>query len=249
MSELRVWGLRGIPEVRPGDDLAALVVAALRAGPGVEPGDVVVVTQKIVSKAEGQIVDLATIEPSAFARDVAQRWGKDAALVEVVLRESRRVVRMDNAIIITETHHGFICANSGVDASNVPGERHVTLLPADPDSSAAALRAAIAAAFGVAPAVIISDTFGRPWREGTTEVAIGVAGLRPLRDFAGVRDPWGYEMRTSVIAVADELASAAELVCGKVAGVPAALIRGYEHGGGEGTGRDLLREPGRDLFR
>ena len=250
MSELHAWGLTGIPEVRTGDDLAALLVDALRRhGLRVEPGDVLVVTQKVVSKAEGRIVDLATIEPSPLALEAAERWGKDAAMVEVVLRESRRIVRMDRGVIISETRHGFVCANAGVDASNVPGDRHVALLPLDPDASAAKLRAAIGAAMGVAPAVIISDTFGRPWREGTTEVAIGVAGMPPARDYTGVRDPFGYEMRTSVIAVADELASTAELVCGKVERIPAALLRGFAPGEGEGTAQDLVRDPERDLFR
>ncbi len=250
MSELHAWGLTGVPEVRAGDDLAALLVDALRRlGLRVEPGDVLVVTQKVVSKAEGRIVDLATIEPSPLAREAAARWGKDAAMVEVVLRESRRIVRMDRGVIISETRHGFVCANAGVDASNVPGDRHVALLPLDPDGSAAKLRAAIGAAMGVAPAVIISDTFGRPWREGTTEVAIGVAGMPPARDYTGVRDPFGYEMRTSVIAVADELASTAELVCGKVERIPAALLRGFAPGEGEGTAQDLVRDPERDLFR
>ncbi len=250
MSELHVWGLQGIPEVRPGDDLAAFLVEALRAGGrAIEPGDVLVVTQKVVSKAEGRIVDLATVEPSALAREVAARWHKDAAQVEVVLRESRRIVRMDRGVVISETRHGFVCANAGVDASNVPGDRHVALLPLDPDASAARLRSAVGAAMGVAPAVVISDTFGRPWREGTTEVAIGVAGMPAMRDYTGMHDPFGYELRAGLIAVADELASAAELVCGKIDGIPAALLRGFATGEGEGTAQDLVRDPENDLFR
>ncbi|HWO94601.1 MAG TPA: coenzyme F420-0:L-glutamate ligase [Dehalococcoidia bacterium] len=250
MAELRAWGLKGIPEVQPGDDLAALIIEALRSGDhSLAPGDVLVVTQKIVSKAEGRLVDLDTVEPSHFARQLAEAWGKDPAMVEVVLRESRRIVRMDNGVIVAETRHGFVCANAGVDASNVAGDRTVALLPLDPDASAARLRAAIGRAMSVAPAVVISDSFGRPWREGTTEVAIGVTGMPAARDYIGVRDAFGYELRTSVVAVADELACVAELVCGKIEGTPVALIRGYDGGEGEGKGQDLVRAPERDLFR
>ena len=250
MSELRVLGLTGIPEVRAGDDLAALLIEALRRQElAPEPGDVLVVTQKVVSKAEGRVVDLRTIEPSQLAISIGREHGRRPDLIEAILRESRRIVRMDRGVLIVETHHGYICANAGVDQSNIPGEHHAALLPADPDASAARIRTAIGAAMGIAPAVIISDTFGRPWREGTTEVALGVAGMPAVRSYAGVHDPYGYEMRTSVIAVADELASTAELVCGKIERVPSALIRGYRIDEGEGSGRDLIRDREHDLFR
>lgn len=250
MGEVRVIGVEGIPEVRPGDDLGALILDALdRQGLRLEDGDVVVVTQKVVSKAEGRIVDLTTVEPSAFARNIADRTGKDPRHVEVVLRESVRVVRMDRGIIIAETRHGFVCANAGVDASNVGPGPLVTLLPEDPDASAARIRARLVAATGADVAVIISDTFGRPWREGITNVAIGVAGMLPIRSYVGLQDPYGYPLRVSNVAVADELASAAELVTGKLQGVPVAVIKGYDYPRGEGSARMLVRPADRDLFR
>jgi len=248
--EVRVIGIAGIPEVRPGDDLAALILDAARRQDTLPiDGDVLVVTQKVVSKAEGRVVDVRTVEPSSFARQVAAETGKNARHVEVVLRESRRIVRMDRGVIITETHHGFICANAGVDASNAGGPGLLALLPEDPDRSAEALRRAIEERAGTRVAVVISDTFGRPWREGTDEVAIGVAGLVALKDYAGQRDPYGYELRVTQVAVADELAAAAELVTGKLERIPAALIRGYRFEPGCGSGRDLVRNPDRDLFR
>ncbi len=250
MGEVRVIGVEGIPEVRPGDDLVGLILAALdRQGLRLEDGDVVVVTQKVVSKAEGRIVDLTTVEPSAFARNVAGRTGKDPRHVEVILRESVRVVRMDRGVIITETRHGFVCANAGVDASNVGPGPLVTLLPEDPDASAARIRAGLMAATGADVAVIISDTFGRPWREGITNVAIGVAGMLPIRSYVGLHDPYGYPLRVSNVAVADELASAAELVTGKLLQVPVAVIKGYDYPRGEGRARMLVRPAERDLFR
>ncbi len=250
MGEVRIIGVEGIPEVRPGDDLAALILDALgRQGLRLEDGDVVVVTQKVVSKAEGRIVDLTTVEPSAFALNIAHRTGKDPRHVEVVLRESVRVVRMDRGIIIAETRHGFVCANAGVDASNVGPGPLVTILPEDPDASAARIRARLMAATGADVAVIISDTFGRPWREGITNVAIGVAGMLPIRSYVGLQDPYGYPLRVSNVAVADELASAAELVTGKLLGVPVAVIKGYEYPRGEGKARMLVRPADRDLFR
>ncbi|MER3397661.1 MAG: coenzyme F420-0:L-glutamate ligase [Chloroflexota bacterium] len=250
MGEVRVIGVEGIPEVRPGDDLAALILDALgRQGLRLEDGDVVVVTQKVVSKAEGRIVDLTTVEPSAFALNIAHQTGKDPRHVEVVLRESVRVVRMDRGIIIAETRHGFVCANAGVDASNVGPGPLVTILPEDPDASAARIRARLMAATGADVAVIISDTFGRPWREGITNVAIGVAGMLPIRSYVGLQDPYGYPLRVSNVAVADELASAAELVTGKLLGVPVAVIKGYEYPRGEGKARMLVRPADRDLFR
>ncbi|OAN46908.1 F420-0--gamma-glutamyl ligase [Chloroflexus islandicus] len=249
-SEIRIIPLRGIGEVRPGDDLAAILATAIDDVGGLVAGDILVVTQKIVSKAEGRLVDPATIEPSPFAHQIARTAKKDAHYQEVVLRESKRIVKMANGVLITETHHGFVCANSGVDESNVDGGRRLALLPVDPDASAAALRAALAARYDHAPAVIITDTFGRPWREGQVNVAIGVAGIAPLRDFAGVADSYGYTMQATLIAVADELAAAAELVMGKIDRVPAALVRGYQYQPSEtATARQLIRDPRFDLFR
>jgi coenzyme F420-0:L-glutamate ligase/coenzyme F420-1:gamma-L-glutamate ligase len=248
--EVRVIGITGIPEVHRGDDLAGLILNAARRQetPPVD-GDVLVVTQKVVSKAEGRVIVLSTVEPSSFAQRIAEETGKSARHVEVVLRESRRIVRMDRGVIITETHHGFICANAGVDASNAGGPGLLTLLPEDPDRSAEGLRRAIEERAGARVAIIITDTFGRPWREGTDEVAIGVAGLVALKDYAGQRDPYGYELRVTQVAVADELAGASELVTGKLERIPAALIRGYRFEPGAGRGRDLVRDPDRDLFR
>jgi coenzyme F420-0:L-glutamate ligase/coenzyme F420-1:gamma-L-glutamate ligase len=242
---LEVLPVEGIPEVRPGDDLAGLVARAA----GTRSGDVVVVTHKIVSKVEGRLVDLRTVEPSELAKGFAARYGKDARQIEVVLRESRRVVRMDRGLIISETHHGFVCANAGVDASNVPGDDLVCLLPVDPDASAAWLREALAAQAGSDLAVIISDSFGRAWREGITNVAIGVAGMEPLADYRGQMDPHGFPLAASILATADELAAAAELVMGKVAGIPVAVVRGYPYEQAAGTGRTLIMPPERDLFR
>lgn len=250
-AEVRIIPVRGVGEVRPGDDLARLLLMALdAAGQSLAPGDVLVITQKVVSKAEGRLVDPALVEPSAFARQVAAQGRKDAAYYEVVLRESRRIVKMANGVLITETPHGLICANSGVDESNVAGGRVVSLLPEDPDASAARLRVAIREATGVTVAVIISDTFGRPWREGQVNVAIGCAGIAPLNDYAGVSDPYGYTMQATLIAIADELASAAELAMGKIDGVPAAIVRGYAYTPSEeATARRLIRDPRFDLFR
>ena len=248
--EVRIIGIAGIPEVRPGDDLAALILdAARRQDTPPSDRDVLVVTQKVVSKAEGRVVALSTVEPSSFARQVAAETGKNARHVEVVLRESRRIVRMDRGVIITETHHGFICANAGVDASNAGGPGLLILLPEDPDRSAEALRRAIEERAGARVAVVISDTFGRPWREGSDEVAVGVAGLVALKDYSGQQDPYGYELRVTQVAVADELAAAAELVTGKLERIPAAIIRGYRFEPGGGRSRDLVRDPDRDLFR
>jgi coenzyme F420-0:L-glutamate ligase/coenzyme F420-1:gamma-L-glutamate ligase len=253
-GRVEVVALEGIPEIRPGDDLGALIGDAIAAQPDLlplRPDDVLVVTQKAVSKAEGAIVDLTTVEPRPEAVEFAARWDRDARQVEVVLREARRVVRMERGLLITETPHGFVCANGGVDASNVgPGSGSVvTLLPADPDASATGLRAAVRARFGVDVPVVVSDSFGRPWRWGIVDVAIGVSGLGPLDDLRGSPDRDGRVMRSTVRAVADEIASAAELALGKSTGRPAALVRGASPPLGEGSIRDAIMPPEFDLFR
>jgi coenzyme F420-0:L-glutamate ligase/coenzyme F420-1:gamma-L-glutamate ligase len=248
--QITITAIHGIPEVRVGDALADLVMRGCEAtGVAPEEGDILVVTQKIVSKAEGSLVDLREVEASQFATEYARQWGKDPRHIEVVLRETKRIVRMDKGIIISETHHGFVCANAGVDASNVPGEHVVSLLPRDSDDSAARLREAIRESSGVDVPVIISDSFGRTWRNGIINVAIGVAGLQGLIDYRGQEDPHGYLMSATVIAVADELASAAELVMGKVEACPVAMIRGYEYVPSPGTARELIMDPTRDMFR
>jgi coenzyme F420-0:L-glutamate ligase/coenzyme F420-1:gamma-L-glutamate ligase len=224
-------GVEGIPEVRPGDDLAALTSAALdAAGIGLTDVDVLVVTQKVVSKAEGRVVDLASVEPRPEAREWAERWDKDARQVELVLRESAEVVRMaEGGLIISRTRHGFVCANAGVDLSNTGGAELATLLPEAPDASAHALRERLGELSGARPAIVISDSFGRPWRNGIVNVAIGAAGIETLVDLRGSPDADGREMHSTIIAVADELASAADLVGGKVSQLPVVLVRGYVH--------------------
>ncbi len=255
---LAVAALEGIPEVRPGADLAGLlgdaIVRLLADRPGFGPlrdDDVLVVTQKVVSKAENAIVDLTTIEPRPEAVTFAERWQRDPRQVEVVLREARRVVRMANGVLITETAHGFVCANGGIDASNVgPATGSIViLLPADPDASAAAIRTTLARRLGVDLPVIISDSFGRPWRWGIVDVAIGASGLLPLEDLRGTPDADGRTMSSTVRAVADEIASAAELSLGKAAGRPAAIVRGAHPVRGEMTIREALIPSEWDLFR
>lgn len=247
--ELRIIGIEGIPEARAGDDVAELIAAGLEhSGLELVTGDVLVVTHKLVSKAEGRVVALETVRPSPFAEGIARRYGKDPRQVEVVLRESARIVRMDRGIVIAETRHGFVCANAGVDASNVP-PGYVSLLPVDPDASAARIRSALIRRFGCEHAVIITDSFGRPWRNGIVNVAIGVAGMQPLLDYRGQADTFGNELRVTVMAVADELAAAAELVMGKMERCPAAIVRGYHYQSGAGRASDLVMPPERDLFR
>ena len=233
--------VEGLPEVREGDDVAALIAAAV----AVEPGDVIVVAHKVVSKAEGRVVRLEDVEPSPEARELA--GGEDPRRLEVILRESVRLVRTRPPLVIAETRHGFVCASAGVDASNAAEADTVVLLPEDPDASAARLRGRLLELAGAGVAVIVSDSFGRAWRQGTTDVAIGCAGLEPLLDLNGERDAAGYELHATVIAVADELAAAAELVRGKLNRVPAAVVRGFGLGG-EGTARELVMPPERDLF-
>jgi coenzyme F420-0:L-glutamate ligase/coenzyme F420-1:gamma-L-glutamate ligase len=246
---IQVIGVPGIPEVAEGDDIAALIISALRKDAlSLFDRDVLVVAQKIVSKAEGRVVRLDSIEPSPHARQWAEAWNKDARVVEVVLRESKRIVRMERGILISETEHGFVCANAGVDTSNV-AEGVVTLLPKDPDASATRMRASLHREFGVRVAVIVSDTFGRPWREGLVNVAIGVSGIAPLIDYRGQKDSHGRPLKVTVIALADELASAAELAMKKSAGIPAAIIRGVEYEPSEASAGELIRASNLDLFR
>lgn len=242
MTEFRVVPLAGMPEVEEGDDLAVLVAAAVE----LEDGDVVVLAQKVVSKAEGRVVRLAEVEPSQRARELA--GDEDPRRLEVILRESARVVRSRPPLVIAETRHGFVCASAGVDASNAPGEGVLVLLPEDPDASAERIRGRLRDLTGREVAVLVTDSFGRPWRQGTTDVAIGAAGLRVLLDLRGMRDRAGYELHATTIAVADEIAGAAELVMGKVDGVPGAVVRGLSVAG-EGRARDLVMPRDRDLFR
>jgi coenzyme F420-0:L-glutamate ligase/coenzyme F420-1:gamma-L-glutamate ligase len=230
-------------EIEAGADLAALL---LEAAPPLERGDVVVVSHKAVSKAEGRVADLREVTPSARAIELARPDG-DPRLAEMVLRESRRIVRRRGSLLIAETHHGFICASAGIDRSNTPGADRVVLLPVDPDASARALRAQLERRSGVPLAVVVADTMGRPLRNGIVGTAIGVSGLEPLRGYQGQADAAGYTLRTTQVAVADELAAAADLVLGKLERVPAALVRGYA-AGGDGTARELIRESQRDLF-
>lgn len=257
-GRLTVIALEGIPEVRPGDDVGNLVGDAIERLFDDEPGlraldeeDVLVVTQKVVSKAENAIVDLTSIEPRPEAVAFAERWQRDPRQIEVVLREARRVVRMANGVLITETAHGFVCANGGIDASNVgPATGSiVTLLPVDPDASAQRIRTTLAGRFGVDLPVVISDSFGRPWRWGIVDVAIGVSGLLPLEDLRGTADADGRTMSSTVRAVADEIASAAELTLGKIGGRPAAIVRGAHPVHGEASIRDALIPSEWDLFR
>ncbi len=244
-----VVGIEGLPEIHRGDDLAGLVVQAARAQETpLEAGDLLVVSQKIVSKTEGRIVSLASVVPSREAAEIAEEIGRDPRLVEVILRESRRVVRKAPGVLIVETHHGWICANAGVDQSNVDVET-ACLLPEDSDRSARQLRERFRGLTGHDLGIIIADTFGRPWREGLTNVAIGVAGLEPIKSYLGEKDPAGYVLQATILAVADELASAAEPVMGKLDRIPVVIIRGLDWPRGETGSRALIRDPARDLFR
>jgi coenzyme F420-0:L-glutamate ligase/coenzyme F420-1:gamma-L-glutamate ligase len=244
-GEIRVFPLEGVPEVEEGDDLVALLAEAADRAGGLEDADILVVAQKIVSKAEGRVVSLEAIEPSERARELAGE--RDPRHVEAILRESVRVVRSRPPLVISETRHGFICASAGVDASNAKGEGTLVLLPIDPDGSAARLREGLHARTGRDIGVIVSDSFGRAFRQGTTDVALGIAGVVSVVDLAGLRDSAGYELHGTEIAVADELAGAAQLVMGKLDGNPAAVVRGIDLRG-DGAGRDLVIPPERDLF-
>jgi len=245
-GEVSVIPLRGIPELEEGDDLAALLVAAARRTSAFEKDDVVVVAQKAVSKVEGRVVDLSEVEPSPRARELAA--DQDPRRIEVILRESREVLRTRAPLIIAETRHGFVCASAGVDASNAKGPDTLILLPVDPDASAQRLRDRISELTKVVVGVIVSDSFGRAWRRGTSDVALGVSGIVALRDLEGERDSTGYELHATEIAIADEIAGAAQLVMGKTDGIPAAIVRGLD-AAGDGRGSDLLMPRERDLFR
>lgn len=250
-TRIELLALGGIGEVEEGADLAELVARALAGeGIGLRDDDVLVVTQKVVSKAEGRVVELSEVEPSPLALTIARRWGKDARQVELVLRESAEIVRIGpGGLIISRTRHGFVCANAGVDVSNVGGGERATLLPVDADASARGIRDGLAERTGAAPAVIVSDSFGRPWRNGIVNVAVGAAGIEPLLDLRGTPDASGREMQSTVIAVADELASAADLAGGKVGQRPVVLVRGYRYRPGAEGATSLVMPPERDLFR
>jgi coenzyme F420-0:L-glutamate ligase/coenzyme F420-1:gamma-L-glutamate ligase len=244
-----VIGIEGIAEIRPGDDLAQLIVAAAeRQGTGLASGDVLIVAQKVVSKAEGRILDLSSVVPSPVSLAMAAGLAKDPRLVEVILREARRVVRMDRGVVVTETHQGWVCANSGVDQSNVD-LGWVVLLPEDADRSARELRETLRGRHRLDLAVIVTDTFGRPWREGLVNVAIGVSGLAPIVSYLGEPDSAGRPLQATILAMADELASAGEMVMGKLSRIPAALVRGLPYTPSEEGSKPLLRHPARDLFR
>jgi coenzyme F420-0:L-glutamate ligase/coenzyme F420-1:gamma-L-glutamate ligase len=249
-NELRLIPIPLQDEILPGDSLPDKLLASLRRNRlRLQSGDILIVKHKIVSKSEGRVIDLATIHPSNESIAWAKQYALDPRVIELALRESRAVIRRKNGVLITETHHGFLCANSGVDVSNVNGGTHALLLPEDPDRSAANLRSALKKCTGIALPVIITDSFGRPWREGLTEFVIGIAGMKPLRDDRGRRDSHGYELRASVEAIADELACAAGLVCGKLNRAPACIVRGFRYDAGNATVRDLLRPASTDLFR
>lgn len=250
IAEVRLIPILVAESIRAGDSIADVLLNSLRRRHlHFQSGDILVVKHKIVSKSERQFVDLSTVEPSAESVAWGRQYGLDARVIELALRESRAVIRRKNGVLITETRHGFLCANSGIDVSNVDGGKTALLLPQDPDRSASRLRNAVKRRTGISVPVIITDSFGRPWREGLTEFAIGIAGMKPLRDDRGRRDPHGYKLKVSVEAVADELASAAGLVCGKLNRAPACLVRGYAYEHGAGRVRDLLRPVQNDLFR
>ncbi len=236
--------------IAAGDDLAALIVKGLdRSGLTLQTGDIVMLCQKVVSKSEARVVDLNTIEPGEFAKNYAARWEKDARAVELILRQTSRIVRNDHGVLIVETGPGWVCANAGVDESNTLDDNRAILLPVDADASARNVRDALKRLCGVEPAVIVTDTFGRPWRDGLTEVCIGVAGINPILDLRGTNDLGGRELHHTVIAIADELSAAAGLLMEKASGVPAVLVRGYKFEPYEGTAKVLIRPPEADLFR
>jgi coenzyme F420-0:L-glutamate ligase/coenzyme F420-1:gamma-L-glutamate ligase len=249
-SAIQIMPVYGIGEIHVGETLSQTILTAIdESNITLCEDDVIVITQKIVSKAEGRIIDPASVAPSHMAHMCAAQGHKDANYYEVVLQESKRIIRMDRGVLICETHHGLICANAGVDESNVDGGGHITLLPVDPDASARQIRDAIAQQRGVKVAIIISDSFGRAWREGQVNVAIGVAGINPIISYAGLDDPYGYRMQASVLAIGDEIAAAAELVMGKVDRVPVAVVRGVTYEASESSASVLIRPAAKDLFR
>lgn len=247
---IQILPVFGIGEISVGDDISHTILHAMTSSElSLQPHDVIVITQKIVSKAEGRIIDPHTVAPSHMAHMCAAQGHKDASYYEVVLQESKRIIRMDRGVLICETHHGLICANAGVDESNVDGGGHITLLPVDPDASARRIRDAIVQQTGITVSVIISDSFGRAWREGQVNVAIGVAGIDPLISYAGIDDPYGYRMQASILAIGDEIAAAAELVMGKIDRVPVAIVRGVTYAASESSASTLIRPAAKDLFR
>ncbi|MBK9315844.1 MAG: coenzyme F420-0:L-glutamate ligase [Acidobacteria bacterium] len=249
-SIVQLFAIRGIPEVRPGDDVVSMITRAADAMKfEFADGDILVVAQKIVSKSEGRLVNLESIKPSEFAREIGTKQKRDPRLVEVILNESASIVRIDDHVMITETKHGFVCANAGVDRSNVVGKDWVALLPVAPDDSALLLKTRIAERLDVNIAVIITDTFGRAWREGLTNVAIGVAGMKSLKDMRGKMDDHGKELSSTVLAVADEIAASSGLLMRKTSRIPVVVMRGYYYDHGEGSARELIRRKDRDLFR
>ena len=249
-TELRIIPIPFPGEIQPGDSLADKFVQAMKHHKrSLQAGDILIVKHKIVSKAEGRLVELSQIKPTAKSRAWARRYNLDARVTELALKESKRIVRRKHGVLITETRHGFVCANSGVDVSNVNGGQHALLLPKDPDKSAQILHRELKRRLKLSIPVIITDSFGRPWREGLTEVAVGVAGMQAMHDYRGDRDPHGYPLRVSIEAIADELACAAGLVCGKLARTPACIIRGFAFRPARGRARDMVRPAKMDLFR
>ena len=250
MRTISLTAIENIPMINAGDDLAALISRGLDAtGFRLEHGDILVVCQKIVSKAEGRTVHLKDFEPSEFARNLAKRWEKDPRAVEVVLRQTSRIVRNDHGVIIVETGPGWVCANAGVDESNSLDDDTAILLPEDPDASARRLRDEMRRRFGVTVAVMVTDTFGRPWRDGLTEVCLGIAGMNPMLDLRGTTDLGGRELHHTVVAIADEIASAAGLLMEKAGATPAVVMRGYKYQPYEGSAKVLIRPAEADLFR
>lgn len=250
MRSLSFTAIEGIPLIKQGDNLAELIVKALDAGGmKLERGDIVVICQKVVSKAEGRVYDLKQIEPSTLARNIAKRWDKDPRAVELILTQSNRIVRMDRGVLIVETGPGWVCANAGLDESNSLEDDRAILLPVDPDQSAAGIRADVKRMAGVELAVLITDTFGRPWRDGLTEICLGISGMNPMLDLRGTTDLGGRELHHTVVAVADELAAGAGLLMEKAGSIPVVLVRGYKYEPFEGNAKVLIRPAEADLFR
>ncbi len=250
MRSITLTAVEGIPMIKAGDDLAALIAAGIEhTGLKLESGDILIVCQKVISKAEGRVVELSEIEPSEFANNLAKRWEKDPRAVELVLRQTSRIVRNDHGVIIVETGPGWICANAGIDESNSLEDDRAILLPEDPDASARGIRDQMRIRFGVDIAVLVTDTFGRPWRDGLTEVCLGIAGMNPMLDLRGTNDLGGRELHHTVVAIADDLACAAGLLMEKAGAIPAVVVRGYQFEAYEGSAKVLIRPAEGDLFR